>query len=289
MLTADTQPTARGHHAGVHDFLENFSDVLSSADSSSSILSRDQQIFRDNQLAGAGMKIATNATPDQQTHDQDLSEQKKMCHAFMLAAVSTGTLSTQQRLSGWTLNDATINKKGMLQIKGEDGKIRDATLEEKVILEENSHACSVGLTPEEIEMNKYFNDPNAKLPESLRKIALEQELNPNELNKGDYAAILEQKYPDNAQRIIFQNDITAPLTLESLSGLNNDVTAGISANPANTTTIKLGKEFELKSNIVLPTPNASIPNASAPNTAPNITNVTAGTPKTPDFTPSPHI
>ncbi len=233
MLTANT-PSTEKHHATTHAFSENFSDI------SATTLSPDQQIFLDNHLAAAGMKIANSMTPDEQNMAlTDEEEKKKKYHQLSKSFALANTMNIQQRLSGLTLSDTSIHN-GIMQIKGEDGEHRNATLEEKIILEDNSDACSIALTQNEIDMNNYMNGKTDVLPEALKNLAEEQELNPNALSREDYNVMIAEKFPAHvANRILESNNIESGINIGSPNA------SPITANPASFNGLQLGDAFKL--------------------------------------------
>lgn len=259
MLHGNT-PSQVGYYAKLEEFSNNSADVTRVGPSG------DQQVFIDNALAAAGYKIATNATPEGQnaefTNDQE--EQKKyrrLAHSFMLA---TAAENFQQRLANSNLSDISIHN-GVMQIEGEDGQQRNATIEEKIVLEDNSGQNSMHLTQDEIDMNKYLNDSTmTEIPEALQNLAKEKGLDPSQVGREEYKRLIEDKMPGQAPRINASTDINAPITMDSIDQLREE--SKISSNPMDVSNkIKLpGMKDDFNAEIVRPaTPNAPAPSTVA--------------------------
>jgi len=65
-----------------------------------------------------------------------------------------------------TSDNVTISNDGLLLIDGEA-----ATLDQKLVLQENSQMSSIGMTPEELEMQDYLTGKTDVIPEALANMA----------------------------------------------------------------------------------------------------------------------
>lgn len=253
----------------VDQFIDNSDDVVGNVNLG------DQQIFIDNALAAAGYKIATNATPDRQNDEftSEAEEQKKYRRLTQQFVLATTAQNFQERLSRSTLSDTSLHN-GIMQIEGENGEQRNATLEEKNILEDNSKANSMHLTQDEIDMNKFVNGQTDNLPDSLKKIAEEKGLDPAQVSREEYKVMVEDKFPAQAPRINAQGDITAPVTMDSINALREQ--SSISANPAEMGVNGIKEQFGITAKGITPE------NLAPTNTGPQIQTPQANfTPNTP--------
>ena len=87
-----------------------------------------------------------------------------------------------------TSSIVSIAHNGILQIGG-----RDATLDEKMVLEENSQACSVGVTQTELDIEEFLAGRTNEVPEALQQMAEERGItNPS---MEDYQNMVREEFP----------------------------------------------------------------------------------------------
>lgn len=117
-----------------------------------------------------------------------------------------------------------INRQGYLMVRGEgpEFEFRQASLDEKIQLEENSQQCSVAITQEEIEMNAYFRGETDVIPESLQAMAYEAHSKDPTLGlanptREQLAGLVKDKYEATAPHISDRILDKAPLTSGTLS------------------------------------------------------------------------
>ncbi len=176
------------------------------------------------------LKVGVDDTTVTYTADAQEREREKLSSKFIaragqqnMARVINSSLNIRPidltDINLWDEERVTITEEGTLQIADEDGQFRDATISEQVELEENSGACSVGVTAQEIEMNAFMRNLEdgieTEVPEALQQLAEERGIeNPT---YEDYEALIVETYPPHISvRIMSEapvGEVFAPLDL----------------------------------------------------------------------------
>lgn len=108
-----------------------------------------------------------------------------------------------QDVSELTLADnlLSIAQNGLLMINH-----REATLEEKMVIEENSHACSIGVTQAELDIKEFLAGRTTEVPEILQKMAEDRGItNPS---MEDYQNMVQAELPAHiASRMMIADGI----------------------------------------------------------------------------------
>ena len=172
----------------------------------------------------------------------------------------------------WDEERVAITEEGTLQIADEDGQFRDATITEQVELEENSGACSVAVTAEEIEMNEFMRNLHdgieTDVPEALQQLAEERGIeNPT---YADYETLIRETYPPHISiRIMSEgpaSELLAPLDL-------SDFQAEPAPAALSGATVAGADGFGISSPVALQTPWNNAAPLQSPAPAPGYTPV----------------
>lgn len=168
---------------------------------------KPNDIFIEEQLAKTGARNATNLTGETNEESQ-LKTKILLMNARAFRASLTINDALRSKMQDWRLDTHSQidDKTGKLQIKGDDGTYKEASFAEKVILEDNTHACTIGITEDEIQMQQYLNGeidhPPAGFKELAQNWAKENgNLTPDTMTRNDYNTMLTQEFPHHAARM----------------------------------------------------------------------------------------
>jgi len=164
----------------------------------------------------AGLENAGNQTGKSgQEKNEDFKKIIKT--AALLQASQQIPQDLRNKLDGWRLDThSTIDEaSGKLQIKGDDGNYRDASFQEKVVLEKNTKACSIGTTEDEIQMQQYLKGEIDSPPAAFKELAEDWAkengtMDPNTMTRDDYNRFITEEFPHHATRMQY-GDINVTL------------------------------------------------------------------------------
>ena len=185
---------------------------------------------------------------------------RAMARSFDPIQINTNSFLNNIKLDNNYFVD--IREDGILMVRGdgEGSPLREATLDEKIQLEDQSQACSVGLTSDELEMNAYLNGQTDIIPDSLRQMAEDIGVAPESLTRDDYQDMILEKYADSphiAMRIVSSDTLTtSPL----------DINGGLL--PSSFSTVPAAEGGIAANNLQSSWAGAALPQTSAPNMSP---------------------
>jgi hypothetical protein len=182
--------------------------------------------------------IATNQTTEEEQKNKGrLTPRREQQRMAALRGFSSTFKDAKSFVGDLKLSSKEVTENdGVLQIDGED-----ISLEERIVLESNSQACSAYITQDEIDMNQFMQNPDMNnIPPAIAKLAEDRGLNPQEVTVDQYADFIREQYPDHAVNIITSPDITATNfdNVESLlNGLSGSSEADWERTPEDVQTI----------------------------------------------------
>lgn len=192
-----------------------------------------------NELAlAAASDNEIKSTAHTAIHSTDKRKDDAARHAkIVMQASASANADYSIDISKLTLSSdsITIAANGILQIDG-----REATLEEKMVLEENSGACSVGVTQTELDIEEFLAGRTNEVPEALQEMAEERGItNPS---MEDYQDMVREEFPIHISSRMISGGINFNDPQSLLPQLSSDFSTVTADGPMSTPAADLSAE-----------------------------------------------
>lgn len=235
---------------------------------------KDTRIRQMQEIAGLVSGTAGTATAQRIATQQQNQKRNNDLAVHRFAYATTG-IGIKIDVSDMRLDDDSviIGNDGIMRLADENGQTREATLGEKLTLEDNSQACSVGITQDEIDMNNYIRGETSEPPEVLRQLAEERGITDPTMQ--DYRDLIRNEFPLHVGVRVLSDTPLAPGgptlsaedLLSSLGGLpppREALSAAESGIDAAPLTPEFTTAVEGLPMTPIPTPGLEGPRVSAP-------------------------